>query len=119
VAGLGGELGGRVLKEVCGDALATCAQADTGRFRDATANAAFYPAEVGAGGLQGGAVIGDCDRVVGGPAHLADHRRILADQQMIVRAAEYGNNRVVVGAHYAMDVLGGRTVALQASRAAR
>ncbi|MBK3397361.1 MULTISPECIES: phosphatase PAP2 family protein [Methylobacterium] len=33
---------GRVLKEVCGDALATCAQADTGRFRDATANAAFY-----------------------------------------------------------------------------
>ncbi|GJD60804.1 phosphatase PAP2 family protein [Methylobacterium frigidaeris] len=35
-------------------------------------------------------------------------------QQMIVRAAEYGNNRIVVGAHYAMDVLGGRTVALHA-----
>ncbi|GJE56586.1 phosphatase PAP2 family protein [Methylobacterium thuringiense] len=35
-------------------------------------------------------------------------------QQMIVRAAEYGNNRIVVGAHYAMDVLGGRSVALHA-----
>ncbi|RVU21654.1 phosphatase PAP2 family protein [Methylobacterium oryzihabitans] len=35
-------------------------------------------------------------------------------QQMIARAAEYGNNRIVVGAHYAMDVLGGRTVALHA-----
>jgi hypothetical protein len=33
---------------------------------------------------------------------------------MIARAAEYGNNRIVVGAHYAMDVLGGRTVALHA-----
>jgi hypothetical protein len=32
--------------------------------------------------------------------------------QQITRAAEYGNNRIVVGAHYAMDVLGGRTVAL-------
>lgn len=32
--------------------------------------------------------------------------------QMIVRAAEYGNSRIVVGAHYAMDVLGGRTLAL-------
>jgi hypothetical protein len=32
--------------------------------------------------------------------------------QMVVRAAEYGNNRIIVGAHYAMDVLGGRTVAL-------
>ncbi len=31
--------------------------------------------------------------------------------QMIVRAAEYGNNRIVIGAHYAMDVLGGRTLA--------
>ncbi len=35
-------------------------------------------------------------------------------QQMIARAAEYGNNRIVVGAHYAMDVLGGRAVALHA-----
>ncbi|GEO98973.1 phosphatase PAP2 family protein [Methylobacterium haplocladii] len=35
-------------------------------------------------------------------------------QQMITRAAEYGNNRIVIGAHYAMDVLGGRTVALHA-----
>lgn len=35
-------------------------------------------------------------------------------QQMIARAAEYGNNRIIVGAHYAMDVLGGRTVALHA-----
>ena len=32
--------------------------------------------------------------------------------QMIVRAAEYGNDRIVLGAHYAMDVLGGRTLAL-------
>ncbi|HTJ63753.1 MAG TPA: phosphatase PAP2 family protein [Alphaproteobacteria bacterium] len=32
--------------------------------------------------------------------------------QMVVRAAEYGNSRIVVGAHYAMDVLSGRTVAL-------
>ncbi len=35
-------------------------------------------------------------------------------QQMIARAAEYGNNRIVVGAHYAMDVIGGRTVSLHA-----
>jgi hypothetical protein len=32
--------------------------------------------------------------------------------QMVVRAAEYGNSRIIVGAHYAMDVVGGRTVAL-------
>jgi len=30
--------------------------------------------------------------------------------QMIARAAEYGNDRIVLGAHYAMDVLGGRTL---------
>jgi hypothetical protein len=30
---------------------------------------------------------------------------------MITRAAEYGNSRIVLGAHYAMDVIGGRTVA--------
>ena len=33
-------------------------------------------------------------------------------QQMIARGAEYGNDRILVGAHYAMDVMGGRTVAL-------
>ena len=33
-------------------------------------------------------------------------------QQMIARAAEYGNDRILVGAHYAMDVLGGRTLAI-------
>ena len=32
--------------------------------------------------------------------------------EMIARAAEYGNDRIVIGAHYAMDVLGGRTLAL-------
>ena len=32
--------------------------------------------------------------------------------QMITRGAEYGDNRIIVGAHYAMDVLGGRTLAL-------
>ncbi len=32
-------------------------------------------------------------------------------QQMIARAAEYGNDRILLGAHYAMDVLGGRTLA--------
>lgn len=32
--------------------------------------------------------------------------------QMMVRAAEYGNDRIIVGAHYAMDVLAGRTLAL-------
>jgi hypothetical protein len=32
--------------------------------------------------------------------------------QMIVRAAEYGNDRVILGAHYTMDVLAGRTLAL-------
>jgi hypothetical protein len=32
-------------------------------------------------------------------------------QQMIARASEYGNDRILVGAHYAMDVLGGRAVA--------
>jgi hypothetical protein len=33
-------------------------------------------------------------------------------QQAIVRGAEYGNDRIILGAHYAMDVLGGRTLAL-------
>jgi membrane-associated phospholipid phosphatase len=33
-------------------------------------------------------------------------------QQMVTRGAEYGNDRILVGAHYAMDVLGGRTLAL-------
>jgi hypothetical protein len=33
-------------------------------------------------------------------------------QQMMVRAAEYGNDRIIMGAHYAMDVLAGRTLAL-------
>jgi hypothetical protein len=32
-------------------------------------------------------------------------------QQMIARASEYGNDRILMGAHYAMDVLGGRTLA--------
>jgi len=32
--------------------------------------------------------------------------------QQIVRAAEYGNDRIILGAHYAMDVIGGRTLAL-------
>ena len=32
-------------------------------------------------------------------------------QQMIARAAEYGNDRILMGAHYAMDVMGGRTLA--------
>jgi hypothetical protein len=31
--------------------------------------------------------------------------------QMIARAAEYGNDRIVLGAHYAMDVIAGRTLA--------
>jgi hypothetical protein len=33
-------------------------------------------------------------------------------QQLIARAAEYGNDRIIMGAHYAMDVLGGRTLAM-------
>lgn len=33
-------------------------------------------------------------------------------QELIARAAEYGNDRIVVGSHYAMDVLAGRTLAL-------
>jgi hypothetical protein len=32
-------------------------------------------------------------------------------QEMVARAAEYGNDRIILGAHYAMDVLGGRTLA--------
>jgi hypothetical protein len=32
-------------------------------------------------------------------------------QQMIARAAEYGDSRILIGAHYAMDVIGGRTLA--------
>ena len=32
-------------------------------------------------------------------------------QQMVTRAAEYGNDRIVLGAHYPMDVLAGRTLA--------
>jgi hypothetical protein len=31
-------------------------------------------------------------------------------QEMIARAAEYGNDRILMGAHYAMDILGGRTL---------
>jgi hypothetical protein len=31
-------------------------------------------------------------------------------QQMVTRGAEYGNNRILMGAHYVMDVLGGRTL---------
>jgi hypothetical protein len=33
-------------------------------------------------------------------------------QQMMARGAEYGNDRILVGAHYAMDVMAGRTLAL-------
>ena len=33
-------------------------------------------------------------------------------QQMVARGAEYGNSRILMGAHYAMDVLGGRTTAM-------
>ena len=33
-------------------------------------------------------------------------------QEMMARAAEYGNDRIIMGAHYAMDVIGGRTLAL-------
>jgi len=33
-------------------------------------------------------------------------------QQMMTRAAEYGNDRIIIGAHYAMDVIGGRSLAL-------
>ena len=33
-------------------------------------------------------------------------------QQEVTRAAEYSNDRIVLGAHYAMDVIGGRTLAL-------
>ena len=32
--------------------------------------------------------------------------------KMVTRAAEYGNDRIVLGSHYAMDVLAGRTLAL-------
>lgn len=32
--------------------------------------------------------------------------------QMVTRGAEYGNNRIIMGAHYTMDVLGGRSLAL-------
>ena len=31
--------------------------------------------------------------------------------EMLTRAAEYGNNQIILGAHYAMDVLAGRTLA--------
>lgn len=33
-------------------------------------------------------------------------------EQMIARGAEYGNDRIIVGAHYAMDVVGGRALAM-------
>jgi hypothetical protein len=33
-------------------------------------------------------------------------------QQMVARGAEYGNDRILMGAHYAMDVIGGRTLAI-------
>lgn len=31
-------------------------------------------------------------------------------QEMLTRASEYGNNRIVVGVHYPMDVIGGRII---------
>ena len=31
---------------------------------------------------------------------------------MITRGAEYGNDRIIMGAHYAMDVIGGRILAI-------
>ncbi len=31
--------------------------------------------------------------------------------QMVTRGAEYGNDRIILGAHYAMDVISGRTLA--------
>jgi hypothetical protein len=31
---------------------------------------------------------------------------------MVARGAEYGNDRILVGAHYVMDVMGGRTLAI-------
>jgi hypothetical protein len=34
--------------------------------------------------------------------------------EMMTRAAEYGNDRIIIGAHYAMDVIGGRTLTLYA-----
>jgi outer membrane autotransporter protein len=33
-------------------------------------------------------------------------------QQMITRGSEYGNDRIILGAHYTMDVIAGRTLAL-------
>ena len=33
-------------------------------------------------------------------------------QEIVVRGAEYGNDRILLGAHYTMDVLGGRTLAM-------
>ena len=33
-------------------------------------------------------------------------------QQMVTRGAEYGNDRIIIGAHYAMDVIAGRTLAI-------
>jgi hypothetical protein len=33
-------------------------------------------------------------------------------EEMIARAGEYGNDRILMGSHYAMDVLAGRTLAL-------
>ena len=35
-----------------------------------------------------------------------------ATQQEITRGAEYGNDRIVLGAHYAMDVIAGRALAM-------
>jgi hypothetical protein len=32
--------------------------------------------------------------------------------QMVTRGAEYGNDRIIMGAHYTMDVIAGRTLAL-------
>ncbi|RBP16902.1 PAP2 superfamily protein [Roseiarcus fermentans] len=32
-------------------------------------------------------------------------------REMMARGAEYGNDRILMGAHYAMDVIGGRTLA--------
>ncbi len=69
-------------------------------------------------------LVGPAQNLVSSPAYPSGHTVYGATEsllfalmvperfpQMVTRGAEYGKDRIVLGAHYAMDVIGGRTLA--------